>query len=285
MARAVSSPRSPSPTFELPELATTARRRSSRASLRHDHGRAHARVRGEARGGDRVGLVRDEHAHVEPLRLDAGGHAGGAGSPAGSAVGSSSVTCAGRSTQRERKKVTRRPSVSRQPEHQVEVLHGLPGGALPEVVDRRQRPPGRSPARPSRGCGSGWSRARRARRAARRRAPRTARPRRRPGTGRGPASGVEPRWRHVAAREQALVDRQQVRGEREARAEPAAPARAPRGGGGPRPCRRSRSRSTDTKWVVSVASRPAPDTPDLASTIASPMASRSGHSASRAAVG
>jgi hypothetical protein len=41
---------------------------------RHDHGRPHTRVGGEARGRHRVRLVRGDHAHVEPLGLDPGGH-------------------------------------------------------------------------------------------------------------------------------------------------------------------------------------------------------------------
>ena len=85
--RAVSSPRSPSPTFEQPEFATTARSPSSRASLRHDHGRAHARVGREARGRHRVRLVRGHHAHVEPLRLDARRPRPRRGSPPAAASG------------------------------------------------------------------------------------------------------------------------------------------------------------------------------------------------------
>jgi hypothetical protein len=42
--------------------------------------------------------------------------------------------------------------------------------------------------------------------------------------------------------------------------------------------------ATETKWVVCVASRPAPETPLLPSTIASRATSRSGHSARIAAV-
>ena len=71
--------------------------------------------------------------------------------PAGSpASGPRSRTCAGARTQREWKNGCGGPALpSRGPpaceslglgesEHQVEVLHGLRGGALPEVVDRRQ---------------------------------------------------------------------------------------------------------------------------------------------------
>ena len=42
---------------------------------RHHHGRAHAGVGGEARGGDRAGLVTHEHAHVEALGLESRRHA------------------------------------------------------------------------------------------------------------------------------------------------------------------------------------------------------------------
>src|SRR5215211_6629293 len=45
---------------------------------RHHHRGPHARVGGEASGGDRPLLVRDQDADVESLGLDAGGHAGGA---------------------------------------------------------------------------------------------------------------------------------------------------------------------------------------------------------------
>ncbi len=43
--------------------------------------------------------------------------------------------------------------------------------------------------------------------------------------------------------------------------------------------------ATETKWVVSVAPRPAPETPDLASTTTSSIRSPSGASARIAAVG
>ena len=66
-ASAVSSPRWPSPTFEQPRVGDDRAQAVELGLARHDHRRAHAGVGGEARGRDRVRLVRDEHAHVEPL--------------------------------------------------------------------------------------------------------------------------------------------------------------------------------------------------------------------------
>ena len=72
-------------------------------------------------------------------------------------------------------------------EHQVEVLDRLPGGALPEVVDRGEDDRAVARRRRARGSGRGWCRARRAARAARRPPRRTARRRSAPRTAaRGP---------------------------------------------------------------------------------------------------
>ena len=78
-----------------------------------------------------------------------------------------------------------------QPEHQVQVLQRLRGGALPEVVDRRehQHLAGVRVA-PPRTCGRSSSRAPRARRAARPRPPRTAPPRRHRGRARASSPGA-----------------------------------------------------------------------------------------------
>ena len=75
IARAVSRPRSPSPTFEQPEFATTARSRCEIGLARDDHRSAHARVGGEARGRHRLRLVAEQHADVEALGLDPGSDA------------------------------------------------------------------------------------------------------------------------------------------------------------------------------------------------------------------
>ena len=116
--------------------------------------------------------------------------------PAGSpASRPSSRTCAGAGTQRERKNGCAAaaaldgahcsPARLGQAEHQVEVLHGLRGGALPEVVDRaRTRAPCRCARRRRRTCGRSSSRAPRASPAAPRRPRRTARSRRRRRTAR-----------------------------------------------------------------------------------------------------
>ena len=110
IARAVSRPRSPSPTFEQPEFATTARSPSSRASFEAITG-APTRAFVVKRAADAVSSNETSTPTSRPLGLSP------AATPAeqkhfGSASGSSSVTCAGFSTQRERKKVTTSPSVS-----------------------------------------------------------------------------------------------------------------------------------------------------------------------------
>ena len=105
IARAVSSPRSPSPTLEQPEFATTARRASSRASFDAITG-APTRAFEVKRAADVVVSAVDTSTPTSsPFGLSP------AATPAeqkhfGSACGSSSVTCAGLSTQRERKNVT-----------------------------------------------------------------------------------------------------------------------------------------------------------------------------------
>ena len=149
---------------------------------RHHHRRAHARVGGEAGGRHRVLRVAHEHAHVEALGLEPGRHAGGPEARAPGRWARARSRAPGRSTQRERKKpLTASPSVLGQPEHQVQVLERLSGGALPEVVDgARRRSSGRPPR--SRAPGSGWCPARAACAAARPPRPRTARRRRPRGT-------------------------------------------------------------------------------------------------------
>ena len=139
-------------------------------------------------------------------------------------------TPAGASTQRERKKVAVRPAHRRpvrlvDAEHHVQVLDRLAGGALPEVVDRgeHEHAPVRQPR--SRGCGRGSCRARRARPAARSASSMNGSSavgvgEQRPPPRRRRASRV---GGHVAARQQALVERQQVRHEgRRARRSPSA---------------------------------------------------------------
>ena len=77
VARAVSSPRSPSPTLEQPELATTARRFPVSASREAITG-APTRALVVKRAADTApGGCAEEHAHVQPFGLDPGGGAGG----------------------------------------------------------------------------------------------------------------------------------------------------------------------------------------------------------------
>ena len=125
----------PSPTFEWAGVGDHRPQRVRARLARHHHRRAHARVGGEARGRHRVRRVAHEHAHVEALGLDARPPRRRPGSPRGSAVGSSSRHVRGAldPARAEEASLTRAPP-SRQPEHQVQVLHA----------------PGRP--RPSRGC-------------------------------------------------------------------------------------------------------------------------------------
>jgi hypothetical protein len=105
MARAVSSPRRPSPTLEQPEFATTARSPSSRASCVTITG-APMRALLVKRAAE---AVSSESERRTPTSSPSGlmpAATPAARKPAGSAVGSSSRACAGRSTQRERKKLT-----------------------------------------------------------------------------------------------------------------------------------------------------------------------------------
>ena len=92
-----------------------------------------------------VGASRHEHAHVEPLRLDARRHARGAearrqraSARARSRAPGARPSASGRSSRHE-------PLGLGQAEHQVQVLHRLAGRALPEVVDgaEREHAPGR----------------------------------------------------------------------------------------------------------------------------------------------
>jgi hypothetical protein len=114
VARAVSMPRSPSPVFEQPEFATTARRRSRADCLDTITG-APRRAFVVKRAADTVALSSDTSTPTSSPSGLMPAAAPAARKPAGSAVGSSSVTCEGRSTQRERKKVTRAPRARRGP--------------------------------------------------------------------------------------------------------------------------------------------------------------------------
>src|SRR5918992_1194491 len=143
IAAAVARPRPPSPTFEQPELAATARRRPRSACFETMTG-APTRALVVKRAADTVsGASETSTPTSRPSGLIPAATPA-ARKSAGRACGSSSRTCPGASTQRERKKVTRaarslEPLRLGQPEHQVEVLHGLARGALPEVVDRAER--------------------------------------------------------------------------------------------------------------------------------------------------
>ena len=108
----------------------------------------------------------------------------------------------------------RSPARLGQAEHQVEVLHGLRGGALPEVVDRaRARAPCRCARRRRRTAGRSWSRSTSRvpggrvddldERLVARRRRRTARA--------APPAATGARRRHVAAGQLALVERHEVR--------------------------------------------------------------------------
>ena len=158
IASAVSTPREPSPTFEQPELATTARRRPSSAWRETITG-APTRALLVKRAAETVASSLDA---TTPTSSPSGlmpAATPAARNPAGSACGSSSLTCSGASTQRDLKKVTRAPP---SPE-------GRASGSGPARPGRR-RPsrgcrsrPARSHGRPQRlhGRGSGWSHARR----------------------------------------------------------------------------------------------------------------------------
>ena len=117
MARAVSIPRSPSPTFEQPELATTARSRSSAASLETITG-APSRALVVKRAADTVsGSSEATTPTSSPSRLDPGGHARRPEARRKQGAGRARPRARGRSTQRERKKVecSERPRVTRAP--------------------------------------------------------------------------------------------------------------------------------------------------------------------------
>src|ERR687891_2219562 len=145
IAAAVSRPRRPSPTFEQPELAATARRPPRSACFETMTG-APTRALVVKRAADTVSASSDTSTPTSRPSGLIPAATPAARNPAGRACGSSSRTCPGASTQRERKKVTRaraprslEPLGLRQAQHEVEVLHGLAGGALPEVVDRAER--------------------------------------------------------------------------------------------------------------------------------------------------
>ena len=144
--RATAMPRSPSPTFALPLLTTTAAQ--PRAALpRRDTvtGARDDRVAGEQGGRGGVVAVAGQHARRRAApRLDPAARPRPPGSRA-----------AARPVRARRRPRARPPSASErscpvlatgspqalrlvEAQHHVEVLHGLPGGALPEVVDRRE---------------------------------------------------------------------------------------------------------------------------------------------------
>ena len=139
IASAVSRPRWPSPTFEQPELAATARR-PPRSARRETITGAPTRALLVKRAADTVSAASETSTpDVEALGLDAARHAGGA--EAGRQRGrlrprgvcrSAPPSASGRSRSLE-------PLRLRQAEHQVQVLDRLAGGALPEVVDRAER--------------------------------------------------------------------------------------------------------------------------------------------------
>ncbi len=113
ISRAVSRPRSPSPTFEQPEFATIARSPSSRASFEAITG-APTRAFVVKRAADVLSSNDARTPTSSPFGLMP------AATPAeqkhlGKASDSISVTCAGFSTQRERKKLTRGPPSRRSP--------------------------------------------------------------------------------------------------------------------------------------------------------------------------
>ena len=171
--------------------------------------------------------------------------------PGASCAGSSSSTPAGGVTQRDAEEALAHSEPLRlvEAQHQVEVLDALAGGALPDVVDRRegQHPPALlAPSRRS------WHSLVSRTRAQVRRAVED------PDEGlagvallgRGPGRRLARgrlESRREAGRQLTLVERQQVRHEGDrapgCRAPPA-PARSRAGGDGPRSCRERRSRSS-----------------------------------------
>ena len=121
----------PAPAVADVRVRRVGRHRAQRAGARlarHHHGRAHARVGGEAGGRHRVLRVAHEHAHVEALRLEPGRHAGGPETRARGRWARARVTCAGtldpaRAEEAVRRAASRPSRVSGRPEHQVQVLH------------------------------------------------------------------------------------------------------------------------------------------------------------------
>ena len=212
---AASRPARPVAAFALPALAAIARRAPrSQRSLLVSTGAEYARA-GEARRARRLGGVRHEQADVGlAAGLDPGANPGGAkarGQPGSLAHVRGCLDPAG--AEEATNALALRPA-----EHQVEVLDGLRGGALPQVVDRREDEHLAGPpvahgmdaadvgvadlAHPRRTTG---------------RARRTARPHRRPRTGRG---ALPPRRLATSSRSR--------RPARPGRAEPGAGRRSPR---------------------------------------------------------
>jgi hypothetical protein len=114
IASAVSSPRRPSPTFEQPELAATARSRPSSACFETITGaptRALVvkRAAETVSGSSETSTPTSRPSGLMPAATPA------ALKPAGSAWGSSSRACAGAATQRERKNVAVRSTLTRAP--------------------------------------------------------------------------------------------------------------------------------------------------------------------------
>ena len=179
MRAASSRPRLPVAAFALPELTTTARSASSRQRVWHSSTGAAStpeRVKRAALtvpGSEQTSSPRSG----SPDGLIPAAHAGGAEAGGQPAARDARSTRAGRLDPARGERLTQALALVA-PEHHVEVLHRLRGGALPQVVDRREdEDPARARRRCARRCGSSWSRAPRARRAGRAAAPPTARAR------------------------------------------------------------------------------------------------------------
>ena len=105
IASAVSRPRCPSPTFDPPEFATTARSRSSSAWRETITG-APTRALDVKRAAETVASWSETSTPTSSPSGFSPAATPAARKPAGRASGSSSRTCAGDSIQRERKNVT-----------------------------------------------------------------------------------------------------------------------------------------------------------------------------------
>ena len=170
VAPALSKPGTPVAAFALPELA------SDRAQVRRGRSARGTAAPARRRRPERVkraalvvlGRVADEQAEVErAARLEPAATPAARKPPRQPAV-RARVTCVGAwrpsaSWKKARRVTARSPSPSGEAEHQVEVLHRLRGGALPEVVDRGEHDDAAVVARRrGRRCGRVRARARRA---------------------------------------------------------------------------------------------------------------------------